>query len=629
MNLSCRIKKMNSDLINQIYAGEVVESPAHAIKELMENSIDSGATDIEVNIIDDKGLHFCVFDNGRGISKQDLPLALEPHATSKTFEIKDLWNVHTLGFRGEALASLSSVSQLKLLSQHFEGSVCYGVESNFGKPGLIYESGSRKGTLVEVSNLFQNVPARLKFLKSDAAEMGKIKNQFKALSLSHPHISFKLKYKTKMLFFFPCSNQLERVQDVLGEDRIYENSYEDEMGHKVQVYFCSPEITAKRSHKLWFFAQSRCIQNKNLYSATMGAFRNYLMHGEYPIAVLFVSCPPSHIDVNVHPSKTEVKFAQPQKVYFAVVRALRDELKKAPWIQNWVGVKNDLDSLVKTSDSDTLNSLEKNSDKSAHFDSYVFGSMLQNQPHTKHSESQLQNALNKKSAPSSMSERTDSYSQEVFSKKHDLMKSLLDLDVSNSLEEPLWSTLEILGHARNTYILAQTKDAVLFIDQHAAHERVLFEKFMHQWKNKNFSIQNFLIPCQLKLEKDQIEGLKSTQSGLESLGLSVEFLNANTLNVLACPEFLKEKALLAGLEQMAIDIVENGGVFALEQKAKDVLATMACHSAIRSGDSMTLEEIKHLLKDMDNYRSSFCPHGRPVFVSYFFHKIDKDLGRII
>ena len=240
--LEHKICSLPAALVNQISAGEVVESPAHAIKEVVENSIDSGATAIEVQIFDSGGLHFRVKDNGCGITKQDLPLAIKPHATSKISNVNDLWSISTFGFRGEALASLSSVSQFKMVSKAEGAKQAYSIQCKYGESLSVYEAGSEEGTSVEVSHLFQNVPARLKFLKSESRELAKIKDQIKALALANYKIGFKLKSKDKMVFLYPpCQKEMDRVLQVLGQDTLYQSHYQDDIGYKCRAYMCSPE----------------------------------------------------------------------------------------------------------------------------------------------------------------------------------------------------------------------------------------------------------------------------------------------------------------------------------------------------------------------------------------------------
>ncbi|HND86232.1 MAG TPA: DNA mismatch repair endonuclease MutL, partial [Pseudobdellovibrionaceae bacterium] len=317
-------------VIDQIAAGEVVERPSHLVKELVENSLDAGALEvsIEVNL---GGREVRVTDNGRGIPPHQIPLALARHATSKLRNSDDLSRLRSFGFRGEALASIAAVSLLKIRSRTEKSELATQIECVFGKTSDAIEVGATRGTQVDVQDLFANVPARLKFLKSEAAECAAIRQSIKALALAHPHVSFHYRENGKIILVYePAKTKLERARQVLQLKDLYEGFCEGQ-GIQVHSVFCDPHHPNKTNKNLWVLAQDRWVQDRGVVAAIMEAYRNYLMGGEYPSCVVWVSVDPEEIDVNIHPSKSQVKFLDSSKVFRAVSASIRQVLETAPW----------------------------------------------------------------------------------------------------------------------------------------------------------------------------------------------------------------------------------------------------------------------------------------------------------
>ena len=327
-----KIQELKPEVIDQIAAGEVVERPAHLVKELVENSLDAGATKIEVEF-SMGGQKVKVTDNGRGIAKEQMPLAFARHATSKIRQGEDIWALSSFGFRGEALASLSAVSKVKMVSKTKEDKQASGLSGDFGKFGNIEKTGGSLGTSIWIEDLFGNVPARKKFLKSEAAEATQIKNVLKALALYNYEVEFRVLYKGELLYYWPETEEaIERVKQILEIEELYAGKGECE-GITAQVYVGAPHQTVKTRKQMWLFAQGRWIQDRSLQAAVMDAYRGLLMHGEYPYAVVFLQAPPDEIDVNVHPTKSQVKFSEASQAFRAVHRAVRGVLEEAPWLE--------------------------------------------------------------------------------------------------------------------------------------------------------------------------------------------------------------------------------------------------------------------------------------------------------
>ncbi len=302
------IQQLASDVVDKIAAGEVVERPSHLLKELLENSMDAGATEVEIEV-DNGGKSLSVLDNGKGVLASDLPLVFARHATSKIRESEDLWRLASFGFRGEALASISSVSSLEFTSRRQGEAKAYKIHCEHGKVGEVLETSFQEGTLVQVDELFSNIPARLKFLKSDSAEITQIKNVVKAMALQYPKVQWKFKSKGKLVYFWPSDESLlERAKKVLETDRLFENEFDYE-GFHAHVVFSDPSTVVKVSRQIWTFVQNRWVQDRGLQAAVMEAYRSLLMHGQYPICFISVTCPPDEVDVNIHPTNCNKRVA--------------------------------------------------------------------------------------------------------------------------------------------------------------------------------------------------------------------------------------------------------------------------------------------------------------------------------
>lgn len=602
------------EVVDQIAAGEVVERPSHLVKELVENSLDAGATEVEIDF--SRGGRFVrVSDNGSGILKEEFPLVFSRHATSKINLAQDLWALNSFGFRGEALASIAAVSRVTLFSS--KGDAAYQVKCEFGRLGSVDPTSRSQGTTIVIEDLFENIPARLKFLKSDASEHAAIKLTLKALALSHSKVSFRILQDGSLLYYFPKDQSpKERAESVLEISPLYEGRASRGDVH-CTAYFADPNKTAKTSRQIWLFAQSRWIQDRSLQAAVMEAYRNLLMHGEFPICVAFVSTIPENIDVNIHPTKSQVKFLEAQDAFRAVQGALRESLEKAPWIPKMA------------SSSYIVNS-----------DGLQSSSFVQGEDSRKD--------LNDKLPLENLSFSGQEFSQAQFRKKeftqiqdgisYAYLKQIGRTEIGNSLDvqsekhgaRGYWSSLEVLGQAGLTYLICQSTTGVVFVDQHAAHERVAFERLMSAWKGGRIEVQQFLFPLTIDLSEEKVEGLIKMVDSLKRLGIEIEQMGPSSVGVKAAPLLLKDRILSEEIERLAIDLVERGDSFNMEKAVGDVCARLACHSVVRAGQALSVQEMRQLLHEMDEFPlSSFCPHGRPVSVDYPFLKLERDFGRIV
>ncbi|MDZ4081903.1 MAG: DNA mismatch repair endonuclease MutL [Bdellovibrionales bacterium] len=623
------INVLQSHVVDQIAAGEVVERPSHLVKELVENSIDAGAKEIEVEF-DHGGRYVRVVDDGAGILPEDLPKALARHATSKIQAADEIWSIQSFGFRGEALASIAAVSRLelqskpRLLNNSSSSGSAFKIESEFGRIGDVVESSGNNGTVIKISELFENVPARLKFMKSEMAEGAQIRNVLKAIAISHPTVGIRLRSRAlsngtaKTEFVFKHGDDfLSRCQTALGVKLHYtEGEFE---GIEVQIAFSGPQDVTGNSKGLWFFVQDRWIQDRSLQAAVIESYRGLLMHGEYPVAVVKLKAPSGEVDVNIHPTKSAVKFRDPSRAFRAVSRTLRAALEKAPWLEG-AGTEVSRGSAVASGAvaTGTIGS----------------GATLVPESPQTYSLKDFSRPYKSSVADPSPSAVSFEFSSPDFLKVQAREKTFPVADPSTKKSVGVWSRLDILGQASQTYIVCQEADKLVFVDQHAAHERVAYERLMKAWKAKGeagkLETQSLLIPLLIDFEEDQLEALLRHQSDLRQIGLFVEQMGPRTMAVLELPVILKESVLAKALKDMAIAALDRGGSFVLEEKIGDIFATMACHSVVRAGQTLSREQMHELLLQMDEFPlSSFCPHGRPVSVEYPFSKLERDFGRTV
>lgn len=622
---SMSIQVLPPEVVDQIAAGEVVERPAHLVKELVENSIDAGATRVHVEFFDG-GRTVKVLDNGKGMAPEDLPKALERFATSKISKTDDLWKLSTFGFRGEALASISAVSKLTLISRRAGDEQAFQLISQFGKRGDIDKVGGSQGTSILIEDLFENTPARLKFLKSDAAENGAIKNTLKAMALSHHNVEFRIQENGKLVHFWPaCTTRKDRVEQILEIKPLYEGEASRE---NVRAYavFADPHNVAKTSKNIWLFAQNRWIQDRSLQAAVNEAYRHLLMHGEYPIAVVWVETDPDALDVNIHPTKSQVKFQTPSLAFRAVAGALRGTLEKAPWLPEAQRPRGPepLNDVFPEDYHSTAGLTNFAQATAAPVQNLAFDDSSLHVTQFKKKDFSFQTPTSTVNAP-----KVDYQALAAAAASRESFVSEPP-PVAATVGGGYWSSLEVLGQANLTYIVTQSRDKMVFVDQHAAHERVVFEKLMSAWKGGKVDVQEFLFPLAIDMSPEKVEALLTYRAEIERLGVHVEALGPGTLGVKAAPLVVKESSLSAVLDKMAHEIVEQGGSYSLERVIGDICATIACHSVVRAGQALSTDQMKNLLRDMDQFPlSSFCPHGRPVSVEYPFFKLEKDFGRIV
>ncbi|MCB0350827.1 MAG: DNA mismatch repair protein MutL, partial [Bdellovibrionales bacterium] len=417
-------------------------------------------------------------------------------------------------------------------------------------------------------------------------------------------VSIRVLQDGELLYYWPAvAGYKKRVEQVLDQVGLFEGVYTLD-NYRAEVVVSSPNDTMGNSRQIWFFVRGRFVQDRSLQAAVMDAYRNLLMHGEYPTAVVYVDCDPSDLDVNVSPTKSQVKFRESSQAFRVVQRAVRGVLEKAPWLSQILANSESLNPAL--SHDTHLKDNDENSNLS--FASYEFN------------KTQYQSK--------------DSSPQFVVSDVHAALSSLQSADyVKPAVENEAhgkWASLEVLGQAHKTYIITQKEDAIVFVDQHAAHERVLFEKLNLGFKNNGLEVQNFLLPPVVNVGEEGAQEIMKLKSYLEQMGLYIDQMSPDEIAIHGAPAIIKSEALVPMFTRLAEECVERGGSFQVEKTIGDLTATLACHSAVRAGQALSKGEMAALLQQMDEYPlSSFCPHGRPVFVEYPIHKLERDFGRIV
>ncbi len=653
-----RIAALPDHLVNQIAAGEVVERPANALKEIVENSIDAGATDINVELAGGGIKLIRVTDNGSGIHADDIALALSRHATSKIASLNDLEHVASMGFRGEGLASIASVSRLTLTSRRAGSSHGQRISAVDGKLNPGGAAAHPVGTTVEVGELFFNTPARRKFLKSENTEYAHCATMLERLALANPQIAFSLKRDGKSVFDYPAQSLNERVAAVVGED-FQTASLEIDSGAgimRLSGIIAKPTFAKGKSSQQYCFVNRRFVRDKVMLHAVKQAYRDVLHNALTPAFVLFLELPPENVDVNVHPTKTEIRFRDSQAVHQLVFHTLNKALA-ATRADQTESVSNAGQVLHQMMGIDTpsehANPLSETlSETSSPYASGGDGLTLQTPPQ----QSSFGNFGSGKTAPAAYTPAARAPQQRGLSLRESqaalntyaaLYRQNSDADdaelsqfeqarfgdatpsepanVSDGHQTgdtpPLgFAIAQLLG----IYILAQAEDSLLLIDMHAAAERVNYEKMKaRRAESGRLSAQQLLIPVTFAASHEETAALADHGDTLSEYGLELSDLGGNTLAVRAVPQMLGKSDVAALARDMLREIAEHGSAQSLEARENAILSTMACHGSVRAGRQLTLPEMNALLRDMERTpRSNQCNHGRPTWVKLTLKELD-------
>lgn len=634
------IRVLSPTLINRIAAGEVIERPASVVKELVENSIDAGATDIKIDIRNGGRNLIAVTDNGLGIRKDELLIAIERHATSKLVD-ENLLEIGTLGFRGEALPSIGSVSRLTLTSRHVNSDETWAVLVEGGDLHEIEPASLAQGTRVEVRDLFYATPARLKFLKTERTESQHVLDIVQRLSMAYPDVSFSVTADGKPGFSAPKPTDddlaykdklLERLECIIQSDFTHNSVYfeKDDDGYSIKGYAGLPTFNRGNSLGQYMFVNGRPVRDKVLLAAIRAAYQDFLSRDRYPVAVFFLEIPAQDVDVNVHPTKAEVRFRHASQVRSLIVRSLKKAIS---------GGQHRTSTTVSQSTFGLLQPSVMPKDFSTSFnDSSAMPPSAHYPIHT----TPLDVSLREDSLPpisySDSSPRAHQPSAALFPTiaSHPPSSSAARLDNHEPLtfSDPAVSheTSFPLGVARcqlhETYIVAQSDDAIIIVDQHAAHERLVYERMKHALDGEGIVTQRLLIPEVVELPPEPMELLLQQKDAFYKLGLVFDKFGDTAVIVREVPTLLGTVNAENLVRSLADELLEHGAAFSLTEALGDVCGTMACHGSVRAGRQLNITEMNALLRDMEQTpHSGQCNHGRPTYVKLQLKDIEKLFGR--
>ena len=665
-----------------ISAGEVVERPASVVKELVENSLDAGATKIDVDIGNNGISSITVTDNGKGMDREDIPVAFLRHATSKIHLVSDLDAIGSLGFRGEALAAICAVSKVTLVTKTAENSIGYKYRIEGGKEIYFEECGAPDGTTISVEDIFYNTPARMKFLKKDVAERNAVEQLLWHMAMTYPNVSFRLLRDGKITMRTTGQGIYATIFDLYPRDiatRMKKVQLTSDYGVSVEGYVCDPK-DARASRSLQHVSvNGRYIKNKGIQSAAEEAYRSFVMVGRYPAFVLYVKLPLEDVDVNVHPAKTEIRFKNERQVTGTVYNAIRTTITETA---------RNTDDILKTDNNDVNQGTlppatgirtESSPETAVKNDSIEKGKTTDRLPEA--SEVSLRKPETAEIIPEIETIRSNSGFESVklnnITGANNIKRpeySVLDVEVDdadaakmarntavpavsdvsvshNSSEAPAVKNetqsqksstsdeeyassfipepgihLRVLGQAYKTYIIAENDDQLVFIDMHAAHERILFEKFRNE--HQSVESQILLTPYIVSVELDEKNVLLDNGEALRNLGFVIEEFGTREVAVREIPTYLKETGIENAVVQIADALLDNSDDVTFEAR-EWLMHSVACRAAIKAGHVTPMEEMVELTeKIICGDVPKFCPHGRPVYFTLTKNEIEKRFGRI-
>jgi len=562
-----KIVILASEVARKIAAGEVIERPLSAVKELVENSLDALASEIRVELVEGGKKLIRVTDNGQGMSREDALICFERHSTSKIAKVEDLGRIATLGFRGEALPSISSVSRVILKTSDGKEEKGSLIEREGEEVIRVSYVAFPKGTAVEVKDLFFNLPARKKFLRSEKSELTHVVKYMTFVSLAHPQKRFSLTHGKRQIFDYPSVKSLrERIFQVFGKsllENLVEVDHEEE-GRRINGYASAPPSGRRdRTHQL-LFVNERLVKDRTLQAAVNQAYRGFLEKDQYPEAFLFLFCPYEEVDVNVHPAKAEIRFKDSRPVFQLVLHSIEKAMLKEEGIKEVYPFREELKSGTR-----------------------------------------VEERKNRPAFPA------------------DVKKPLEREGLFPRAEEKKRGP-RVLGQYLDMYIIASSDEGILIIDQHNAHERVLFEKYQEIDRKKKWPQKLALFPVLFELSPSQVLSFEENQSLLEEIGFRVEAMSGRSYSLKEFPDLFKE----IEAREVLFSLLEEVKGEKIEDKKKRVMATLACKTAVKAGQPLPFEKMNYLVEELFNTsNASLCPHGRPIVVKIDRKEIERGLKR--
>ncbi|MGB0449476.1 MAG: DNA mismatch repair endonuclease MutL [Porticoccaceae bacterium] len=595
------IQVLSPQLANQIAAGEVVERPASVLKELVENSLDAGAQSIDIDIEQGGVKLIRIRDDGCGIAEEDLPLALSRHATSKIGNLEDLEAVSSLGFRGEALASIASVSRLSLTSNHGEGTAWKAVSEGRDMEVDIQPASHPVGTSVEVRDLFFNTPARRKFLRTEKTEYNRIDESIKKLALSRFDVAFNLRHNQRaQLSLRPAATQIEqekRVADICGAPFMEQALYVDNDRHGLRLWgwIGLPTFSRSQADLQHFFVNGRCIRDKVVSHAVRQAYQDVLYHGRHPAYVLFLEITPADVDVNVHPTKHEVRFRESGSIHSFISQTIKKALAEDR-------PQDHLQSNDSPGAGNTGQPFSPQPDQQAN----------QWQPSMQFSD----HRHSSQGTATPMAAYQSLYSTE--------QASLPEADLDFNAQQDIPPLGYAIAQLKGIYILAENSEGLIVVDMHAAHERITYERMKRDFDDQGLVSQPLLVPESLAVSQREADAAEQHNGIFTKLGFTVERAAAESIIVRQIPAILRGSEVEALLRDVLSDLLEHGTSERIRDHINEILSTMACHGSVRANRKLTIPEMNGLLRDMEaTERSGQCNHGRPTWSQMTLDQLDK------
>lgn len=590
IHLSAKIQILSEVMASRIAAGEVVERPASVVKELIENSLDAGATEIFLAIEKSGTTSIRVTDNGTGMSAEDLAIAVERHATSKLKEEEDLFRIATLGFRGEALPSIGSIAKMEIFTRAGQSDSGYSLRVDGGKKEAVRAAAAAKGTTIDIREIFFNTPARRKFLKSPATELSHICDVVNRMALAHPLVHFRLQHDGRNVAdYVAVKEPSDRLTQVLGRDvarglKPFSWARGDLL---ISGYLSSAPTSFPNTRYLFTFVNHRYVRDKVVTHAVLQGYDTLLMKGQYPAVVLFLDMPYAEVDVNVHPAKYEVRFRRQSEIHDAVTEAVRQALKlearaPAPYV--------------------ATSSISWGAVREAPLPYFI--------------------------PPAHPGVAPSAWPTSVAIAPHQAISE--PTEASEQYQRGFFSSLNILGQILGCYLVCASWRGLTLVDQHAAHERVAFEKLRDQLSIGKIDKQHLLVSQSVELSAGEMMLLAQKLPLLERYGFDLEPFGPNSYAITSAPALLPEGDYTQVVKQMVAELAEVDASDRLKQHLEDRLATIACHSVIRANRKLEMTEMRALLADLDKIEfATQCPHGRPVLVEFSSEQLERLFKRIV
>ncbi len=572
-----KIRIPPEDTIKRIAAGEVIERPVSVVKELIENSLDAEARKIVIELEEGGKKLIRIKDNGEGMARGDAEICLKRYSTSKIREFSDLAKLHTLGFRGEALPSIASISRLSILTKSKEEPIGILVEAEDGKIKTITEQASPKGTTVTVKNIFSHIPARKKFLKNDRVELRHILNAVTREALAHPKVFFQVFHNGKQLINSPArDNNLDKITDFWGKNfarELIALNIKNEL-FEADGFICKPFLARRKAGLQYLFVNGRPISSSLIAAACKRGYQPVIPEERQPQVFIFFTINPKEIDINVHPAKDIIKFQQEQKIFESISEGVRNCLKNTKLLPEVFFSKPTFKNI-------------------SHPGTFTKG-MLTANPVRKLEEGFLSNGVK---------ENEEEYAL-------------------------ILEKLNIKAQINNTYLLGEDTEGFFLLDQHAVHERILYEKLKKEMKTSAVQVQNLLIPETIELNKNEASVIAENSETLKNMGFNIEPFGQNTFIVHSVPKIIKKTSASVIILDIAEELENMEEKLSFEECTEKILTVVACKAAIKAGDKLTDEEIKSLITQWQktDYRN-WCPHGRPAVIRFSWNEIEKRFNR--